>query len=102
MSHSIPLALSFDDVLLVPQYSEILPSEAELYTQLTRSIRLNIPVVSAAMDTVTEDALAIALAREGGIGVIHRNCRIDDLAHRTLLRDQAPLAFCRSCVTFLL
>ena len=77
MSHSIPLALSFDDVLLVPQYSEILPAEADLSTQLTPRIRLTIPVLSAAMDTVSEDGLAIALAREGGLGVIHRNCTID-------------------------
>jgi IMP dehydrogenase len=77
MSHPLPLALSFDDVLLVPQYSEILPSEADLSTALSPRLPLNLPVLSAAMDTVSEDALAIALAREGGLGVIHRNCPID-------------------------
>src|SRR5262245_31577271 len=64
-------ALTFDDVLLDPAYSEILPREVQLKTQLTRSLALNIPIVSAAMDTVTEARLAIALAQEGGIGVIH-------------------------------
>ncbi|ARN57190.1 IMP dehydrogenase [Sedimentisphaera salicampi] len=68
--------ITFDDVLLVPQQSEIVPSEAEISTRLTRNIKINIPIVSAAMDTVTESALAIALAQEGGIGVIHKNLGI--------------------------
>ena len=62
-------ALTFDDVLLVPDYSEILPRQASLQTQLTRDIKMNIPLVSAAMDTVTESELAIALAQEGGVAV---------------------------------
>ncbi len=66
-------ALTFDDVLLVPAYSEVLPREVDLSTRLTRAIRLNLPLVSAAMDTVTEARLAIALAQEGGIGIVHRN-----------------------------
>lgn len=66
-------ALTFDDVLLVPDYSEILPRQASLETQLTRGIKMNIPLVSAAMDTVTESELAIALAQEGGVGIIHKN-----------------------------
>ncbi len=66
-------ALTFDDVLLVPDYSEILPRQASLQTQLTRGIKMNIPLVSAAMDTVTESELAIALAQEGGVGIIHKN-----------------------------
>ena len=66
-------ALTFDDVLLVPDYSEILPRQASLETQLTREIKMNIPLVSAALDTVTESELAIALAQEGGVGIIHKN-----------------------------
>lgn len=66
-------ALTFDDVSLVPDYSEVLPRDVDLGTQLTRDIRLNIPLVSAAMDTVTEGRLAIAMAQEGGIGVVHKN-----------------------------
>ena len=69
--------LTFDDVLLVPSYSEVLPREVNLSTMFTRKIRLNTPVVSAAMDTVTEEGLAIAIAREGGIGVIHKNMSIE-------------------------
>jgi IMP dehydrogenase len=70
---AIPKALTFDDVLLVPALSKILPRDADLATQVTRTIRVNIPLVSAAMDTVTEAPLAIALAQEGGIGIIHKN-----------------------------
>src|ERR671918_1626305 len=66
-------ALTFDDVLLVPAHSSILPREVNLTTQLTRGIPLNIPVASAAMDTVTEARLAIAVAQEGGIGIVHKN-----------------------------
>jgi IMP dehydrogenase len=66
-------ALTFDDVLLVPAFSEVLPHQVSLGTQLTRDIRLNLPLVSAAMDTVTEQRLAIAIAQEGGIGIIHKN-----------------------------
>jgi IMP dehydrogenase len=73
-------ALTFDDVLLVPGYSKILPRDVEITTQFTRNIRLNAPIVSAAMDTVTESILAIAIAREGGIGVIHKNMSIEDQA----------------------
>jgi IMP dehydrogenase len=73
-------ALTFDDVLLVPSFSKVLPREVDITTQFTRNIRLNAPIVSAAMDTVTEATLAIAIAREGGIGVIHKNMSIDDQA----------------------
>jgi IMP dehydrogenase len=66
-------ALTFDDVLLVPAYSQVLPRDTSLATQLSRNIRLNIPLVSAAMDTVTEARLAIAIAQEGGIGIVHKN-----------------------------
>ena len=75
-----PYALTFDDVLLVPLHSEVLPSEVDTTSRLTRNIRVNIPIVSAAMDTVTEARLAIALAREGGIGVIHKNMSIEQQA----------------------
>lgn len=68
---------TFDDVLLVPQKSKVLPKDTNLKTRLTNNIKLNIPIISAAMDTVTEEAMAIALAREGGIGVIHKNCSIE-------------------------
>jgi IMP dehydrogenase len=72
--------LTFDDVLLVPAYSEVLPREVDISSMFTRNIRLNTPVVSAAMDTVTEDDLAIAISREGGIGVIHKNMSIEKQA----------------------
>lgn len=71
------LALSFDDVLVLPGLSQVLPGEVDLATTFGKSIRLNIPVLSSAMDTVTEAELAIALAREGGLGVVHRNCPVD-------------------------
>ena len=73
-------ALTFDDVLLLPAYSEVLPREVSTRTRLTRNITINIPIISAAMDTVTEAALAIALAQEGGIGIIHKNMTIDQQA----------------------
>ena len=68
--------LTFDDVLLIPAESDVLPADIDLHTQLTRRIRLNIPLMSAAMDTVTEYRMAIAIAREGGIGIIHKNMSI--------------------------
>ena len=73
-------ALTFDDVLLLPGYSEVLPSEVDLSTQLTKSIKLNIPVISAAMDTVTESRMSIALAELGGLGIIHKNLTIEKQA----------------------
>ncbi|MDG1263172.1 MAG: IMP dehydrogenase [Flavobacteriaceae bacterium] len=75
-------SLTFDDVLLVPRYSEVLPREVDISTQLTRNLRLNIPIVSAAMDTVTESKMAIAMAREGGIGVLHKNMSIEEQANK--------------------
>src|SRR3984893_11476621 len=72
--------LTFDDVLIIPAASSVLPREVSTSTRLTRSITINIPIISAAMDTVTEGKLAIALAREGGLGIIHRNLAIADQA----------------------
>lgn len=74
--------LTFDDVLLVPSYSEILPRDVDLTSRITRSITINTPVITAAMDTVTEYKMAIAIAREGGMGVIHKNMDIDEQAHQ--------------------
>jgi IMP dehydrogenase len=76
----VPEALTFDDVLLVPAHSKVLPSHVDTKTSLTRKITLNVPLVSSAMDTVTESRLAVALAQEGGIGIIHKNLSIDDQA----------------------
>ncbi|MGL4948959.1 MAG: IMP dehydrogenase, partial [Anaeroplasmataceae bacterium] len=78
---SIRTGLTFDDVLLVPQKSEIVPHEVQLKTKLTKNIELHIPIISAAMDTVTESKMAIALAREGGLGFIHKNMSIEDQAN---------------------
>jgi IMP dehydrogenase len=77
LTRDINQGLTFDDVLLVPRYSEVLPGEVELRTRFTRRIELNIPIVSAAMDTVTESETAIAMAREGGIGVMHKNLPVE-------------------------
>ena len=77
---ALATALTFDDVLLVPQHSTVLPTQVDVSTRLTRNIRLNVPLVSAAMDTVTESALAIAMAQHGGLGVIHKNLSIEEQA----------------------
>src|SRR5437868_6935797 len=77
ITSDIPEGLTFDDVLLVPDRSDVLPSQTDTATHFTRNIRLQIPLCSAAMDTVTEAALAIALAQQGGIGVIHKNLSIE-------------------------
>ena len=69
----LPEALTFDDVLLLPGYSDFLPKEADLRTRITRGLELNIPLLSAAMDTVTEWRTAVTMARQGGLGIIHKN-----------------------------
>src|SRR6187455_1650011 len=79
-STELATALTFDDVLLVPQHSTVLPTQVDVSTRLTRNIQLNVPISSAAMDTVTESALAIAMAQHGGIGVIHKNLSIEEQA----------------------
>ena len=78
-------ALTFDDVLLVPQRSAVIPSQVDLHTRFSRRVPLNVPLVSAAMDTVTESEMAIALARLGGIGVIHKNLAPADQARQVTL-----------------
>jgi len=77
----VGLGLTYDDVLLIPSYSEVLPREVNIQSKFTRNITLNVPVISAAMDTVTESEMAIAIAREGGIGVLHKNMTIEQQAH---------------------
>jgi IMP dehydrogenase len=79
-NEQIASSLTFDDVLLIPQYSEVLPKDIDITSSLTKKIKLNIPIVSAAMDTVTEARTAIAMAREGGIGMIHKNLSVEDQA----------------------
>ena len=81
--------LTYDDVLLIPAYSEVLPKTVELKTKFSRNISLNVPFVTAAMDTVTESAMAIAIAREGGIGVIHKNMSIEDQARQVAIVKRA-------------
>src|SRR6476661_2573078 len=80
MALSLTEALTFDDVLLRPGHSEVMPSQVDVKSRLTRSISLNLPIVSSAMDTVTEARLAIAMAQAGGIGVIHRNFEPEEQA----------------------
>jgi len=92
-------ALTFDDVLLQPGYSEILPRDVDLSTYLTRSIKLNIPILSAAMDTVTEARLAIALAQEGGIGIVHKNMPIEDQARQVLQVKKFESGIVRNPIT---
>lgn len=86
------LGLTYDDVLLLPDASDVVPSEVETSTQLTRNIRLSVPLVSSAMDTVTESAMAIAMARAGGIGIIHRNLAVDEqVTHVKLVKGASLL-----------
>ena len=77
-----PPALTFDDVLLLPAHSEVLPAEADTAARLSRRITLRVPLVSSAMDTVTEARMAVAMARQGGVGVLHRNLSVEDQAHQ--------------------
>ena len=81
--------LTYEDVLLVPAFSEILPSDVSLQTKFSKNINLNVPIVSAAMDTVTESKMAIAIASEGGIGVIHKNMSVEEQANEVRLVKRA-------------
>ncbi len=92
-------ALTFDDVLLLPAYSNVLPNEVNLKTKLTRSIELNIPLLSAAMDTVTESRLAIALAQEGGIGIVHKNLAVEEQARQVQLVKKFESGVIREPIT---
>lgn len=92
-------ALTFDDVLLQPDYSDVLPREVDLTSHLTTGINLNIPLISAAMDTVTEARLAIALAQEGGIGIIHRNMPAEEQAHQVMLVKKFESGIVRDPIT---
>ena len=84
LTPDVPLALTFDDVLLVPARSEVLPSDVDVSTDLGRGLRLQVPLVSAAMDTVTEARTAIAMAREGGLGIIHKNMSVEQQAEEVM------------------
>ena len=85
LSKIVGEGLTYDDVLLVPAFSEVLPREVNISTQFTRNLRINVPIVSAAMDTVTESKMAIAMANAGGIGVIHRNLDIRKQAKEAVI-----------------
>ncbi|KRT60283.1 IMP dehydrogenase / GMP reductase domain-containing protein, partial [endosymbiont of Ridgeia piscesae] len=92
-------ALTFDDVLLVPAHSTVLPNDVDLRTKLTRDINLNIPLVSAAMDTVTESRFAIALALEGGIGIVHKNMTPEEQAQQVANVKKYEAGVIRSPIT---
>src|ERR1700749_4647629 len=91
--------LTFDDVPLVPAYSDLQPGEADTTTRLSRSITLRIPLISAAMDTVTEARMAVAMARQGGLGVLHRNLSINDQARQVDLVKRTPTGLIPNPVT---
>ncbi|MFB0924266.1 MAG: IMP dehydrogenase, partial [Vicingaceae bacterium] len=91
--------LTYDDVLMVPAYSEILPRDVNVSTQFTKGITLNIPIVSAAMDTVTESKLAIAIAHEGGIGVLHKNMSIEAQAEKVRIVKRSESGMIQDPVT---
>ena len=93
---TIKESLTFDDVLLLPQYSRVLPSETDISINLTKKILLQVPFLSSAMDTVTESKMAIAMANAGGIGVIHRNLSIKNQT-KEILKVKKKKNDCRSC-----
>ena len=96
----IPLiGLTFDDVLLIPDASDVIPSAVDTSTQLTRELRLNVPVISAAMDTVTESRMAIAMARQGGMGILHRNLSVEDQAQQVEIVKRSEAGMVSNPVT---
>src|SRR3954463_13526860 len=94
-----PLGLTYDDVLLLPGHSDLAPQDIDTSTRLTREIRLKVPLVSAAMDTVTESRMAIAMARQGGLGVLHRNLSIEDQAYQVDLVKRTQTGMISNPVT---
>lgn len=92
-------AITFDDVLLLPAYSEVLPKDVSLQTRLTKNITLNIPIISSAMDTVTESKMAIAIAQEGGLGILHKNMSIEDQARHVRLVKKFEAGMVRNPIT---
>lgn len=99
VEQTVPLGLTFDDVLLQPGESDLLPSQLRTVTQLTRNVTLNIPLVSSAMDTVTEARMAIAMARQGGIGVLHRNLSLEEQASQVDLVKRSESGMVTNPVT---
>src|ERR687894_2632395 len=93
------LGLTYDDVLLLPGHSDLAPSDIDMTTRLTREISLKVPLVSAAMDTVTESRMAIAMARQGGLGVLHRNLSIEDQAYQVDLVKRTQTGIISNPVT---
>ena len=93
--------LAYDDVLLRPSYSEVLPSQVDVYSKFSKNINLKVPIISAAMDTVSESALAIAIAREGGIAVIHKNLSIKEQAKEVTLVKRAESGMILDPITLL-
>src|SRR5215475_7548828 len=88
-----PPALTFDDVLLLPAHSAVLPGDADTAARLSRSITLRLPLISSAMDTVTEARMAVAMARHGGVGVLHRNLPVEDQAHQVDMVKRSEAGF---------
>ena len=94
LSKIIGEGLTYDDVLLIPAFSEVLPREVSITTKFSKNIELNVPIVSAAMDTVTESAMAIAIAREGGIGVLHKNMSIEQVKSKKVINKKREEELC--------
>src|SRR5256885_15835529 len=98
-STALPLGLTFDDVLLLPAQSDVVPSGVDTSTRLTRRITLRIPLLSAAMDTVTEARMAIAMARQGGAGVVHRNMSVEEQAQQVVMVKRSDAGMITNPVT---